>query len=41
MGTKIERLQAYLASPTEPEGKALTTLATKEEKLLHCLESLI
>jgi hypothetical protein len=34
MDKTIKRLQAYLASPTEPEGKAITALATQEEKRL-------
>jgi len=45
MDKTIELLQAYLANPTEPEGKAITALATKEEKrlikdILSRLESL-
>ena len=32
MDEKLERLQAYLANPTEPEGEAITALATQEEK---------
>lgn len=34
MDEKLERLQAYLANPTEPEGEAITALATQEEKRL-------
>ena len=34
MNEKLERWQAYLANPTEPEGKAITALATQEEKRL-------